>query len=171
LLVPKPVQGNWKDFYEDMLAIGKQFRPKSMLDLGCGFFIGLDAIAQAGSLERYVGVDARPYGGQVEVLVAEHPSIDIKVVHADVSTYVPDGHYDLVVIDAHGSVPDIWMRVVTNDLQRVKEAQCEIAKACSPNVIVMDDCAVEIIGNVALNAFGQPTGKSDGLTSLWWWKL
>lgn len=68
-----------------------------VLDIGCGQ--GRDALFIARLGHRVVGVDLSPSGIADLVECAQSEGLQIDGVVADVATYVPDGIFDIVLID------------------------------------------------------------------------
>ncbi|MGB0439124.1 MAG: class I SAM-dependent methyltransferase [Paracoccaceae bacterium] len=68
-----------------------------VLDVGCGQ--GRDALFIARKGHRVVGVDLSPNGIADMMSVATQDGLAIEGVVADISTYTPDGLFDVVLID------------------------------------------------------------------------
>ena len=68
-----------------------------VLDIGCGQ--GRDALFIARAGHQVVGVDLSPMGIRDLVAAATKENLPIKGIVADISTYVPDGTFDILLID------------------------------------------------------------------------
>lgn len=75
------------------------FEPRGarVLDIGCGQ--GRDALFIARLGHHVVGVDISPNGIGDLVATAEKQGLSVEGVVADITTYVPDGLFDVVLID------------------------------------------------------------------------
>ena len=69
----------------------------SVLDVGCGQ--GRDALFIARLGHAVVGVDLSPHGIKDMIAVAESEDLDITGVTADITSYTPDGTFDIILID------------------------------------------------------------------------
>ena len=68
-----------------------------VLDIGCGQ--GRDALFIAGMGHSVVGVDLSPNGICDLINTANEKNLDIEGVVADIETFVPEGEFDVVLID------------------------------------------------------------------------
>jgi len=68
-----------------------------VLDIGCGQ--GRDALFIARAGHNVVGVDLSPMGIRDLVTAAKEEDLPIEGIVADVSTFVPEGSFDILLID------------------------------------------------------------------------
>ena len=68
-----------------------------VLDVGCGQ--GRDALFIARRGHRVTGVDLSPNGISDLSAVAEKESLPIEAIVADITTFVPSGAFDIILID------------------------------------------------------------------------
>ncbi len=71
--------------------------PLRVLDLGCGQ--GRDALFIARLGHSVVGVDISPNGIRELIATAKKESLDIEGITADIVTFVPQGQFDVVLVD------------------------------------------------------------------------
>lgn len=68
-----------------------------VLDIGCGQ--GRDALFIARAGHKVVGVDLSPAGISDMVAVAKDENLQIEGIVADIGTFVPEGMFDILLID------------------------------------------------------------------------
>ena len=87
----KPTQA-FVDFFAD-----RTDQKLRVLDIGCGQ--GRDALFIARAGHHVVGVDLSPMGIRDMLAVAREENLLIQGIVADVSTFVPEGTFDILLID------------------------------------------------------------------------
>ena len=92
-----------------------------ILDVGCGQ--GRDALFLARRGHRVVGVDLSPNGIRDLQTVAENENLAIEGVVADISSFEPDGTFDVLLIDRtlHMLAEDARHSVLSRLLNHVNE--------------------------------------------------
>lgn len=75
-------------------AVG-ELEPGDALDLGCG--IGLNTLMLARQGWRATGIDISPGAIRLATETARNENIDARFIQADILTWEPDRHYDLVI--------------------------------------------------------------------------
>jgi hypothetical protein len=149
--------GDWGDYVADVHRLVDRYRPRRVLELGCGFFTAAEACFATGT-QLYVGVDQWPNPRREAIVRAAYPDRDIVVFPMKVEDFRCTGHFDAVLIDAHGP-----------DYEGATQAQCRIADMVSAPLIVVDDCRIEVVAKTTDFYWGPPTGKGEGVTGVWWW--
>lgn len=156
--------GNWIGYVADLERLAIQCRPRRVLELGSGYFHAARVMADAGATD-YVGVDRNVRRDDLATLKREHPTLTVRMIRSDI--HAPGlaariaGTYDCVLLDAHEGDAAQWGR----DTLR----QCALALALTPPLIVVDDCVVPEVADAAIAALGNPTGRGEGATGMWWW--
>ena len=84
--------GVFVDFFQRL-----EERAHRVLDIGCGQ--GRDAVFIARLGHRVTGVDLSPHGIRDLRQVAKAEGLAITGVVADIRSYVPDGQFDIILID------------------------------------------------------------------------
>lgn len=80
------------DFFEQ-----RRDQTLRVLDVGCGQ--GRDALFIARMGHRVVGVDLSPNGIRDLITAANTENLDIEGIAADIVTFVPEGVFDVILID------------------------------------------------------------------------
>ncbi len=157
------VGGDWIDYVHDLCRVIYEYRPKSMLELGCGALLGARAAFSYGTIKNYLGIDWRANLGMVYPFREIWPSIRIRLIKADIHNMDEvRGEFDCALIDAHqGSIGQ-------HGLDHGK--QIEIVDQLKIPLVIADDCRIESIATAHLVKWGEPTGRGAGVTGLWWWK-
>lgn len=160
------IGGDWIDYIHDVCAVMYEYRPTSMLELGCGTLHAAKAYLSYPILKRYVGVDRLPNFAVSDLAPSVWPHVDMKLIQSDIHrldlNVLGREAFDVSLIDAH----DGTERQHGRDHAR----QIEIVDVLKIPLVIVDDCRIESIRDAHLSKWGEPTGKGKGVTGLWWWK-
>lgn len=157
----RPIGGDWADYARDVANAIKKYKPRSVLELGCGAFVGAQAWLAFNDVKRYVGVDRHIDPEMQSWLVRALPGVSFTFTESDVFDYEVNETFDAVVIDAHDGDEESYARQ--------HERQIVLAERAKAWLYVVDDCRIPMVAKVHVNAWGEPTQKGEGVTGLWTW--
>lgn len=158
--------GDWIDYIHDVCAVIYEYRPKSMLELGCGALHAAKAYLSYPSLNRYVGVDRAPDLAIAELAPKIWPYLTVRLIQSDIHSFdigrLDGESFDVALIDAHAGDER------QHGLDHIRQGA--IVDALGIPLVIVDDCRIPSIRNAHVSKWGEPTGKGKGVTGLWWWK-